>query len=308
MADFASKLRENPETAVNRSLLAYGFGYDIRIRSIETCAVRYAPPSARCSAENSASHCLLIVARKQAPAVRHPANGKPSAGNHSGFSPRLLLPPAACRLTTALPIVVASELVKQSGTSQAAASFMMDGLTENPQQRSPQSSSQCRLAYSHNTLCVVQVCGCALLPDAGTWSTLVKATRPPAGRAIARYSQAPLAARVDDWHHIPADSNRRRHPAVDRLALDETSTGHEQCRSTPSATARHRVAVIGAARRGHHLDIKANDHAVAAKIGVVGDARRAKERLALQTRHRTGPYRISNIAYDDHRPTSLSRK
>ena len=41
MADFASKLRENPETAVNRSLLAYGFGYDIRIRSIERALFDY---------------------------------------------------------------------------------------------------------------------------------------------------------------------------------------------------------------------------------------------------------------------------
>ena len=59
MADFASKLRENPETAVNRSLLAYGFGYDIRIRSIERALFDY-------GRRRTPHHILRIVFRHRA--------------------------------------------------------------------------------------------------------------------------------------------------------------------------------------------------------------------------------------------------
>ena len=59
MADFASKLRENPETAVNRSLLAYGFGYDIRIRSIERALFDY-------GRRRTPHHILRIVLRHRA--------------------------------------------------------------------------------------------------------------------------------------------------------------------------------------------------------------------------------------------------
>ena len=59
MADFASKLRENPETAVNRSLLAYGFGYDIRIRSIERALFDY-------GRRRAPHHILRIVLRHRA--------------------------------------------------------------------------------------------------------------------------------------------------------------------------------------------------------------------------------------------------
>ena len=74
MADFASKLRENPETAVNRSLLAYGFGYDIRIRSIERALFDY-------GRRRTPHHILRIVFRHRA--WRNRGLGRTGAGKSS---------------------------------------------------------------------------------------------------------------------------------------------------------------------------------------------------------------------------------